>query len=425
MPTVSGAASGSGIGAASSVVNSVGYISPNGNAGTAGDWTTESGGTNLYASIDEHLTSNNADFIQSAGNPSSDPCRVSLSSPGVGIVSQPFGISYCYGKRGSAQIDIEVRLLPTLLADSLDAIAVWTHTNVSATPTTVRQVLTTPQFNAITNFNDLALRFQANEVPYVGPGDLFTGWAAWWGHRAFSSAAIGTNAFTLRRDSDNTTKTFVTLGTGGIDTTDPFFNGSNYFVTKYFDQTGNGNDVTQTTAANQPPFSLTTGPGGKPGVDNSSLTDSWCFNSTVVGQVQPWTVSAVWSTNPGFGGNQQIIFTDGQIQTGASVDGAADFYMYDGSTLLTSAASSNDGAVHSVHYNSVAGTNNSSIVRDSTTVITGTQSVGIGFGGSSLMATSGGSVRVLGKFGECGVRPGLNSTQIASLVSNQRAWWGY
>lgn len=57
----------------------------------------------------------------------------------------------------------------------------------------------------------------------------------------------------MRRDSDNATANIGFVG-GELNTTylNEFCNGANGFVTTWFDQSSNGNDATQTTAANQP-----------------------------------------------------------------------------------------------------------------------------------------------------------------------------
>ena len=57
----------------------------------------------------------------------------------------------------------------------------------------------------------------------------------------------------MRRDSDNATANIGFVG-GELNTTylNEFCNGANGFVTAWFDQSGNGNNATQTTAANQP-----------------------------------------------------------------------------------------------------------------------------------------------------------------------------
>jgi hypothetical protein len=111
----------------------------------------------LYPSIDEGIP-NDADYIQSAQAPASDTCQVRLSNP-VGGVAEPFGISYRYGKFFSPQIDLTVTLL-----QGVTTIKSWTHTDIPATPVTVRQVLTSGEFATITDFTDLYLRFTANQV---------------------------------------------------------------------------------------------------------------------------------------------------------------------------------------------------------------------------------------------------------------------
>src|SRR5262245_26537172 len=88
-------------------------------------------------------------------------------------------------------------------------------------------------------------------VSYVGPGDIVSSAIGWWGLRAYSAASIGSNVLRVRRSSDSTEKTFVSLANGNFNTADTFFDGSNYFVTTLYDQSGNGNNLTQTTAANQ------------------------------------------------------------------------------------------------------------------------------------------------------------------------------
>jgi hypothetical protein len=101
------------------------YLSPDAD-NVDGGWTNESGGTTLYASIDEHLAPNDADYIRSSNNPNNDVCRVSLGNPSV-TPTQPFEISYRYGKSGTAQIDITVTL-----KQGTTTIASWTHTDVPA-----------------------------------------------------------------------------------------------------------------------------------------------------------------------------------------------------------------------------------------------------------------------------------------------------
>jgi hypothetical protein len=149
-------ASASGVGAASGVIEGLGFINPDADSST-GTWTNEANGLPLFPSIDEHITPNDSDFIKSVGVPHSDTCKVSLSDIGGGTVSEPFRISYRYGKAGTDQIDLTVRLV-----QGTTVIKAWTHTNVSTTPTSVRQTLSTVEFNSITNTSDLFLEFMAD-----------------------------------------------------------------------------------------------------------------------------------------------------------------------------------------------------------------------------------------------------------------------
>ena len=91
---------------------------------------------------------------------------------------------------------------------------------------------------------------------YVGPGDVVSGASFWWGLRGYNAAyAAGSNkAINVRRDSDNATRDIVILPTGALDvaTATTFAASANLFVTKLYDQTGNGNDISQATAAAQP-----------------------------------------------------------------------------------------------------------------------------------------------------------------------------
>src|SRR4051812_39897639 len=93
---------------------------------------------------------------------------------------------------------------------------------------------------------------------YTGPGDIASGAAAWWGLRAYSTASIGSNAIRLREDGGNTEQDFTTIAGGGLNLAaiSAFKGGANLFVTKLYDQTGNGRDQIQATAGEQPPFTL-------------------------------------------------------------------------------------------------------------------------------------------------------------------------
>jgi hypothetical protein len=120
-----------------------------------GTWTTDTGGNDLWTAIDE-TAANDADFIRSANNPSSNACEVSMTNPSFNRVAEGV-VEYRYCKAGTGQIDITVSL-----KQGAATIATWTHTDVGTTETTASQTLTTPQLEAITDFNALSLQFTAN-----------------------------------------------------------------------------------------------------------------------------------------------------------------------------------------------------------------------------------------------------------------------
>jgi hypothetical protein len=89
-------------------------------------------------------------------------------------------------------------------------------------------------------------------APYVGLLDTYPSAAAAYSVRLLKSDYTG-NAIRVRRSSDNTEQDigFVNneLDTSSLTT---FCGAGNGFVTTWYDQSGNANNATQTTAANQP-----------------------------------------------------------------------------------------------------------------------------------------------------------------------------
>lgn len=83
--------------------------------------------------------------------------------------------------------------------------------------------------------------------------DTYSGAAAAYSLRKLRSAYTG-NAIQVRRQSDNATQNIGFNSLGELDTSalTTFCSGTNGFVTTWYDQSGNGYNATQTTAANQP-----------------------------------------------------------------------------------------------------------------------------------------------------------------------------
>lgn len=90
-------------------------------------------------------------------------------------------------------------------------------------------------------------------VTTLGLLDAYPGAAAAYSVRKLRNAYTG-SAIRVRRSSDNTESDIGFTATGNLDTTTltSFCGAGNGFITTWYDQSGNGYNATQTTAANQP-----------------------------------------------------------------------------------------------------------------------------------------------------------------------------
>lgn len=260
---------------------------------------------------------------------------------------------------------------------------------------------------------------------YVGPGDVVSGSIGWWGLRAYSSATIGTNAIRLRRDSDNAESNFVTLTDGSLDVASitAWAAGANLFVTTLYDQSGSGFDVSQSIAANQPPFNLNV-LGSFPAIVPAAASSHYVW-STVLGpaQVQPWTNSVVANTA---NGAQSGIWSHGigaTILLGFDTGGADNVFMYAG---LVSPATAVDGATHAIQ----------AIFDGASSIITvdGVDTSSGDCGASTmpntdryyLFSLNGTAQFWSGNFFEIGTWPGgFSAGQRTSMDTNQHDYWGF
>jgi hypothetical protein len=97
-------------------------------------------------------------------------------------------------------------------------------------------------------------RFGSGGVaPYVGLLDTYPNAAAAYSVRLLRGGYTG-NAIRVRRSSDNAEQNIGFTALGNLDTTalTSFCGSGNGFVTTWYDQSGNGRNGVQTTAANQP-----------------------------------------------------------------------------------------------------------------------------------------------------------------------------
>ncbi len=124
---------------------------------TDGLWTDQAGGTSLFAAIDEAVA-DDLDYIKSSDLDvgQSDACEIALGPITDPVSGTGHVVRYRYRAQGTTTINLVVTLL-----DGATTIATWTHTSVGSTYADAEQTLSAGEANAITNYADLRLRFNA------------------------------------------------------------------------------------------------------------------------------------------------------------------------------------------------------------------------------------------------------------------------
>lgn len=276
---------------------------------------------------------------------------------------------------------------------------------------------------------------------YTGPGDIASGATGYWGLRSYTAAYAAGNgkAVNIRRISDSTATDITVLANGSLDvaTAATFCAATTCFVTKAYDQTGNGHDMAQATAAQQPQllfnclatqpcmyfspidpfasdFSSEFGPTGS--------GPSWLETTLSAPLAQPFTVSSeaervsTTTENDILGG-----FGAGNGVTLGFNASANTVFQYAGSALVTATAT--DAAPHALQF--VVNGASSSLSVDGT--ITG--SLAPGANALQVRVSIGadafdGSNYLQGYVGEVGLWPSALSTGVqGTLSTNQAAFW--
>lgn len=190
------------------------YIRPDADS-IDGNWTTNTGGTTLYAAIDEAIP-DDGDYIVSPAAPVNEICTVSLSNPSV-VPGATMRVRYRARKSAvGGNMELRVRLL-----EGTTEIASWTEV-VPSTDTDYERALTNAQLVSINDTTNLFLEFRAN---YISSN--------------FASAALSAAAtFLVETNPPNT----ILSGTSG-------FSGAYLNVLDY-GATGNGSTNDQTAIQN-------------------------------------------------------------------------------------------------------------------------------------------------------------------------------
>lgn len=262
---------------------------------------------------------------------------------------------------------------------------------------------------------------RASPVVYSGPGDLVGSAVGWWGLRAYALAKVGSNCVRLVRASDSTQKDFVTLANGGVDVASitTFLNGTTGKVVTLYDQSGNGNDLTQATDANRIPFSLTV-LGTWPALANSASTTQLVTAGNVSSGAQPWTMVSVAKRTGQLTSAAAILsVASGSINIGYdSSNNTARVYAGTGAADATAS----DGTWHSLIGIGSGASSVLCVDGTSTTVSAGTNTAT----GPAVLGNDTFGNFFSGNLLECGIWGGsFTAGQRASMSSNQKTFWGY
>jgi hypothetical protein len=263
---------------------------------------------------------------------------------------------------------------------------------------------------------------------YSGPGDIVSGAISWFGLRAYSFATVGSNAIRLRRASDNAESNFVTtFPTGIIDipSITTFLTSTSGFVSKWYDQSGNGNDLVQATAASQPSFPLSvigTFPVVRCGTGKQMEKTSFSGSGRAA-PANPWTFNQFFLYRSSSGSCIQTTY-DGSDDPGYFVDNAGNGGWYTGGTTDLQAVAT--GSWHATTGLAVgAAPNNKHYVENN---VTTTATPGL----AQLRATLGLNDQGFGDTGgtdfditECGIwASAWSAANVSAVISNQHGYWG-
>ena len=229
------------------------------------------------------------------------------------------------------------------------------------------------------------------------------------------------NCCNIRRSSDNAQQNvgFDSQGNFNIGQFSSFVGGGSGFVTKWYDQSGNGFDVSQGTAATQPQISLASTPSGVPSVLFSGsqflqVASGW------VGVSQPQSLAAVAQIS-----NITAGFV--AVSRGSATNDTPQMFLSGSNTVAIQAptqlaATASNAAFHS--FIAVFSGAGSSIDVDGT-ITSGNTGTNFTTGTFTIASNTAGGSPLTGNICEViGFNVGLTTTQQGSLRSSQKSYWG-
>lgn len=260
---------------------------------------------------------------------------------------------------------------------------------------------------------------------YSGPGDIVSGAVAWWGLRAYNSAYAASTGKMISAclPLDATCSDILSDTSGNLNTgllTILGCNNSTAICTikTWYDQTGNGHDLTQATIANRATLTLS-GLGSLPISVFNGTSDSYTDVGTTPLGNNPFTYAGVGQSANHTGRFMRHGGT--QVPT-VSSSGSGNWAAFSSLGSITTAAT--DGSFHAfvAVFNAA-----SSVFRIDTTENTasvtsfnpGTAAFVMGF--NTVNTWWQGNIQEAGAW----TAVAFNSTQRANMTSNAKAYWGF
>lgn len=274
-------------------------------------------------------------------------------------------------------------------------------------------------------------RAVSGPVVYTGIGDIVSTWTMWFGSRAYSSATRGNKIWNMCEPTNTTCADISTSATTGypvVGTIGATNCGSSTTCTikTWYDLTGNGNDRTQTTAANRFTYNASALNGNACGVAAGSVTGYPTSSVTGTDIPQPYTYSAV-AERTGSLTTVQYLMSSVSVATN---DSQLDFtstpalLLFSGNGSNSIQQSATDNAPHAVL--ALANSTTSKISVDgaaATTGDSGTAAANTNMGLGKNPGVSGNNF--VGIFCEGGIAPSDVSSSTTALYSNQHTAYGF
>ena len=246
---------------------------------------------------------------------------------------------------------------------------------------------------------------------FTGLLDTYTGATAAYSLRQLKSGV--TNAIEVRRASDNTTQD-IGFVNNELDVTslESFCSGTNGFVTTWYDQSGNGNDATQSTASDQPQI-VSSGSviteNGEPAVQFDGSDDN--LYSSTFSQNQPNTIFVILKQTRNDIGGETFLQSTGNTGLLFSF-GTTKYAIYTGIALQGDNVNTNQN----LHYGLYNGSS-SQLQTNNGTVYSGDVSTGV-WADLYLGSRNGTSFHSAAKFQEIIIFNGNKSSDKSDIQTN-------